>query len=179
MRDWARRIDENLFPVSGRDDADSIESDLRAILKDQSKTETERLAELAVRLGQGKFRADLLREFGNACSATRLAVPAALRASHIVPWKKADHDERRDPKNGLLLSANLDALFDRHMITFGPDGKLQMSALLAPHDTERLGPMPDLPWTPCDERAAYLRRHNAEFERWEIKRLDYVSASAR
>lgn len=69
--------------------------------------------------------------------------------------------------NGLLLSANIDALFDRYMITFRPSGKLEVSKLITQTALERLGPIQDLQRTPCDERAAYLRLHNAEFERLE------------
>ena len=179
MQDWARRIDEVFFPPTGNQESGQIQSDLRTILEDTSKSETERLAEVAVRLGQGKFRADLAQEFGNACAATRLAVLPVLRASHIVPWKKSNGSQRLDPMNGLLLSANMDALFDRYMITFRPDGKLEVSKSVTQRDLERLGPIQDLQSKPCDRRSAYLRLHNAEFERLEQERLEYVRASAR
>ena len=179
MQDWARRIDEVFFPPSGNQESDQILSDLRTLLEDTSKSETERLAEVAVRLGQGKFRADLEQEFGNACAATRLAVLPVLRASHIVPWKKSNGAQRLDPMNGLLLSANMDALFDRYMITFRPDGKLEVSKSVTQLDLERLGPIQDLQRKPCDRRSAYLRLHNSEFERLEQERLEYVRASAR
>jgi hypothetical protein len=178
MRDWARRIDEIFFRSTGSREAEQIQDDLRTILEDGAKSETERFAEVAVRLGQGKFRADLEREFGNACAVTRLAILPALRASHIVPWGKSVGAQRLDPKNGLLLSANIDALFDRYMITFRPDGTLEISKSLTQRDLERLGPMQDLQSKPCDRRAAYLRLHNAEFERLEQERWEYVKASA-
>jgi hypothetical protein len=179
MRDWARRIDEVFFRSSGSWEVEQVQNDLRSIWEDSSKSETERLAELAVRLGQGKFRADLEQEFGNACAVTQLAIRSVLRASHIVPWRASVSAERRDPKNGLLLSANIDALFDRYMITFRPNGTLEVSQSLTQRDLEKLGPIQDLQSTPCEKRAAYLRRHNAEFERLEQERLEYVMASAR
>lgn len=179
MQDSARRIDEVFFPPSGSREPDQIQNDLRSILEDRSKSETQRLAEMAVRLGQGKFRADLEREFGNACAATRLAVLPVLRASHILPWRSSVGAQRLDPMNGLLLSANMDALFDRYMVTFRPDGKLELSTTMMQRDLERLGPIQDLQIKPCDKRAAYLRLHNAEFERLERDRLQYVRASAR
>lgn len=177
MRDWARRIDEVFFPSTGNRDTEQIQDDVGSILQDTSKSETDRMAEVAVRLGQGKFRADLEREFGNACAATRLTVLPALRASHIVPWRRSNGAQRLDPKNGLLLSANLDALFDRYLITFRPDGKVQVSECITERDLERLGPIPDLQIQPCERRAAYLRLHNAEFERLERERLRYLRAS--
>lgn len=179
MQDWARRIDEVFFPPRGSREPECIQNDLCTLLEDLSKSETERLAEVAVRLGQGKFRADLELEFGNACASTRLAVRPVLRASHIVPWSNSVGAQRLDPMNGLLLSANIDALFDRYMITFRPDGKLEASKLITKPDLERLGPIQDLQRKPCDERAAYLRQHNAEFERLERERLEYVKASTR
>lgn len=154
MRDWARRIDEEFFPSKGSGDAVQIQNDVLAILADTSKSETERLAEVAVRLGQGQFRSDLDAEFGGACAATGLSVRPALRASHILPWKNPSGTQRRD-------------------------GKLECSGVLKRLDRERLGPMPNLAIMPCDERAAYLQLHNAEFERLEKKRAEYVRTSVR
>lgn len=177
MRDWARRIDKVFFGQTGSPNGEEVQDDLLSILADSSKSETERLVEVAARLGQGKFRADLEQEFGNACAATRLTVSPVLRASHIVPWRDSDPVERLDPKNGLLLSANLDALFDRYMITFRPNGELVVSNSLTTRDRETLGPIGNLLEAPCDRRAAYLRRHNAEFDRLEHKRTAYASNS--
>jgi hypothetical protein len=179
MRDWARRIDEAFFPSRGTSEPAQVQDDLRSILADTSKPETERLAEVAARLGQGKFRADLEREFGNACAATRVGIGPALRASHIVPWRHAVGAQRLDPMNGLLLSANLDALFDRYMITFLPDGKVAISSSLMPQDLERLGPVPDLHRAPCEKRAGYLKQHNAEFVLLEQQRAEHAKASNR
>lgn len=176
MRDWARTIDETLFLAECNHASEAMLRDLRAIVADTTKPATERIDELAVRLGQGRFRDDLRREFGNACAATGLTALPVLRASHIVPWG-ADEDERLNPKNGLLLSANLDALFDRYLITFDPDGKLKVSVLVTKRDQERLGPLQDLQSKPCEARAAFLRRHNTEFERRERQRLADVAAS--
>jgi predicted restriction endonuclease len=156
-----------------------MQNDLLSMLEDTSQSATERLAEVAVRLGQGKFRAGLAQEFENACAATRLAVLPVLRASHIVPWKDSLGAQRLDPMNGLLLSANMDALFDRYMITCRLDGKLEASKSLTQNDLERLGPLEDLQSKPCDRRAAYLSMHHAEFERLEQDCLEYVRASDR
>ena len=46
-------------------------------------------------------------------------------ASHIKPWAKCDSlHERLDGENGLALSPNIDALFDKGFITFSDDGEL-------------------------------------------------------
>lgn len=53
-----------------------------------------------------------------------------LIASHIVPWKDADHDQKIDVDNALLLDAITDRLFDRGHITFDQEGKLIKSKKL-------------------------------------------------
>ena len=58
-----------------------------------------------------------------------------LRASHIKEWSESSREERIDANNGLLLCANHDALFDRHLISFEPDtGNICISASI---DTEQ------------------------------------------
>jgi len=42
-------------------------------------------------------------------------------ASHIKPWSACTNEERLDTRNGLLLSALMDKLFDRYFITFEPE----------------------------------------------------------
>ncbi len=50
-----------------------------------------------------------------------------LRASHIKPWAQSSNEERLSADNGFLLSANLDALFDRHLISFLDNGEMLIS----------------------------------------------------
>jgi hypothetical protein len=177
MRDWARRIDEVFFGRIGSSSAEGVQDDLLTIIRDGSKSETERFAEVAARLGQGKFRADLEQEYASACAATGLTVSPALRASHIVPWRASNAKERLDPKNGLLLSANLDALFDRYLVTFRPNGELALSNSLTRVDQGNLGPLKKLMQAPCDKRGAYLARHNAVFDQFERERAAYADRS--
>ncbi|MDR8048034.1 HNH endonuclease [Burkholderia cenocepacia] len=174
MREWARTIDKALFWHTDAVGEKGLEDDVSSILNDQSKSPTERLAEVAVRLGQGKFRTDLEQEFGTRCAVTGLTIVPVLRASHIVPWRTANHDERRDPNNGLLLSANVDALFDRYLISFRPDGVVMYSSFLNGHDKRNLGPIGNLLVPPSELRAGYLRRHNEAFETLERERRRYA-----
>lgn len=178
MRSWARSIDAMLFGHADDVGADELEKDLSAILKDESKPATERLAEVAIRLGQGKFRSALEQEFDNTCAVSGLTVGPVLRASHIVPWRVASPVERRDPNNGLLLSANVDALFDRYLISFRPDGEVMYSDFLNGHDKTLLGPIGSLLVRPSARRADYLRRHNEEFEKREGERSRYAYTSS-
>jgi hypothetical protein len=101
-------------------------------------TEAERL--VRERIGQDKFRAALMDYWGGACAATGVAVPEALRASHIKPWAECENDaERLCVYNGLLLVANLDALFDKFFASFDEDGRLLVSSRLAAGEREKLG----------------------------------------
>lgn len=94
-----------------------------------TSTEIERL--VRQRVGQDVFREALMKYWGGACAVTGVAVPEVLRASHCKPWAECESDsERLDVYNGLLLSANLDALFDRGLITFDDAGGIVISSLL-------------------------------------------------
>jgi hypothetical protein len=88
---------------------------------------TTRDALVAARVGQGAFRASLIKVWGGACAVTGCAELSVLRASHIQPWRHSDDRERLDFANGLLLTANLDALFDAGLITFEDDGRMVRS----------------------------------------------------
>lgn len=52
------------------------------------------------------------------------------RASHIKSYSSSNEQEKYDLNNGLLLSANADALFDKHLITISEDKKLIFSFLI-------------------------------------------------
>lgn len=92
-------------------------------------TEVERIVKQ--RVGQDTFREALVDYWGSACAVTGIALPEVLRASHAKPWADCDDDnERLDVFNGFLLVANLDALFDRGLITFDASGALIASPRL-------------------------------------------------
>ena len=101
------------------------------------RTETE--VTRAARLGQDRFRRDLMDRWDRRCALTGLALPDLLRASHIKPWCDSSATERLDPHNGLLLALHVDGLFDRGLITFEDDGTLTPSSTLDPEVLERLG----------------------------------------
>ena len=78
------------------------------------------------RIGQDKFRKKLISKYGK-CQICSIDIETALRASHIKPWSKSNNKERLDPKNGLLLCANHDVLFDKHLISFSDNGEILIS----------------------------------------------------
>lgn len=101
-------------------------------------TEVERL--VRQRVGQNKFREAMLEYWGGACAVTGVAIPEVLRASHAKPWAECSSDaERLDVFNGFLLSANLDALFDRFLISFDEEGYLIVAPALRNVDLTLLG----------------------------------------
>lgn len=57
------------------------------------------------------------------CMLENLAYPS-LVASHIKPFISSNENEAYDPNNGLLLSRNMDILFDQGYISFGDDGDM-------------------------------------------------------
>lgn len=63
------------------------------------------------------------------CMIERLSYPS-LVASHIKPFIKSDENEAYDPNNGLLLSRNMDILFDQGYISFEDNGKIIYSTKL-------------------------------------------------
>ncbi|WP_373950843.1 HNH endonuclease [Vibrio pomeroyi] len=95
-----------------------------------NKTERESL--VLSRIGQGKFRQNVINSWGNGecCALTLTSVREILIASHIVPWSKCESDEQRlDGANGILLCAHIDKLFDAHLLTFIKKGSKYISKL--------------------------------------------------
>lgn len=126
-------------------------------------TEVERL--VRQRVGQARYRDALLTYWGGSCAVTGIAVTEALRASHAKPWAEcADDAERLDAFNGFLLVANLDALFDRFLISFDDAGHLLTSIRLSPSDLPGLGIHPGmtLRWLASEHRY-YLQWHRECF----------------
>ena len=87
------------------------------------------------RLGQGKFRKDLIKMFNGICFITGFNKTELLVASHIKPWKVSSDMERLDPYNGLLLIPNYDKLFDKGYISFNPISfKMEIAKSLSSED---------------------------------------------
>lgn len=128
-------------------------------------TEVERM--VRQRVGQNKFRDAMLDYWCGACAVTGVALPAVLRASHAKPWAECTTDaERLDVFNGFLLSANLDALFDRCLISFDEQGLLVVAPVLAETDLQPLGISPGmkLRWVNALHQP-YLTLHRGRLQR--------------
>lgn len=147
--------------------AAQLTQDLRDLAWNKPKTtETERL--VSARIGQGDFRDALIGRHPK-CVITGIDFLPVLIASHIKDWSVANDSERLDPENGLLLSANLDRLFDRKLLTVEPDnGVIRVSSLIPPLVQASLGvrdrlPIHDLRGISGVRRREYLRYHNDRF----------------
>jgi hypothetical protein len=92
--------------------------------KCQGLPETTRRALINARIGQGGYRQRMLKVWQGRCAVTGLGIQEALTASHAMAWKDCDNMERLDEYNGLLLSATVDRLFDRGLISFSDTGRL-------------------------------------------------------
>ena len=90
------------------------------------------------RIGQSNFRSQVLR-YWRTCAVTGCSVLSVLKASHIKPWANSLPHEQLDTFNGLLLIANLDALFDCGLISFSDEGAIQISSKLDKNQYEFLG----------------------------------------
>lgn len=115
------------FPMKRFEDL--VAKEVESIKPEEMKTEVER--QVKQRLGQQEYRNSLLSYWKNACAVTGINIPEILRASHAKPWSDCQSDaERLNVFNGFLLTANLDALFDRGLITFDDSGNLICSEKL-------------------------------------------------
>lgn len=108
------------------------------IYQDPNISETEKQQLVKARLGQGLFR-DRLVAFWGKCCVTGLDLRSVLRASHIKPWRDCCNSERLDVYNGLLLSPNMDALFDKGFISFSDTGEILISSQLTEDYMHLLG----------------------------------------
>jgi len=105
---------------------------------DTEPQETEREALINSRVGQGRYRKGVIKLWGM-CAVTKVQEQSLLKASHIKPWIKSSDSEKLDPCNGLLLTPNLDSLFNDGYITFQDDGAIAISKKLTKGDKDKLG----------------------------------------
>jgi hypothetical protein len=142
LAQWLRRasaLAQSLPNQAAVDFDTQVQQALAALpAADTQSTEVQRL--VRQRVGQERYRQAMLSYWGGACSVTGLTLQPALRASHAKPWADCTTDaERLDVFNGFLLSANLDALFDKFLISFADDGALLVSPQLSAADRQLLG----------------------------------------
>jgi len=113
-----------------------------AIAADTAIRETERMALVLARRGQGLFR-DNVRSIERACRITKVERMEHLIASHVQPWRDCSNEQRLDGENGLLLTPTVDHLFDKGFISFEDSGQLIVSPVADQRSLKRMGIDPE------------------------------------
>jgi 5-methylcytosine-specific restriction enzyme A len=144
--------------------AASYAAEYDAALDWNKPNETERRGLITSRVGQGAYRKSILYRWEFRCAVTGYNKKDILIASHIVPWNEASQDQRLDVNNGILLSPNYDALFDRHLISFEDSGKIILSESLVRTNYEELG-------LTGNERVKMFSRENFDYLSFHRNRL--------
>ena len=97
-----------------------------------------------------------------------------FRASHIKRYADCSDQEKFDLNNGILMCANADALFDKHLITIDEKGEIIFSELIK-NDRVLINKLllnqPVFKDILNAERLHYLEEHRRVFKEKEIKRL--------
>jgi putative restriction endonuclease len=128
----------DVLPVAA-DDLDFWEHTIeQEIADDPEIRETERLAIIRARNGQGLFK-ERVRQIETKCRITHVDNPVHLVASHCKPWRDCTNEERLDGENGLLLTPSIDHLFDRGFIGFEDSGVLIVSPVAHRPSLQRMG----------------------------------------
>lgn len=117
----------------------TVEDDEIVFKETQNPEKTERLARQKVRIGQSRFRKNLLSEMEK-CPITGIDDQRILIASHIKPWVYSNDKERLNTKNGLMLSPLFDKLFDKStgLITFTTGKRILISNKISDENKVRL-----------------------------------------
>lgn len=122
-------------------------------------------AVIEARRGQGPFRWRVRQYWGGRCAVTGCSLTSVLVASHIKPWADSTDVERVDGFNGVLLTPNLDKLFDAHLISFDKAGGLLVAPKLSGSDAMLLGLNSDMRLSSIHPRhLPYLTLHRKRCE---------------
>lgn len=118
---------ENLFEL-----ADAAEAIGRSDPDDEGEGKKKILREVAIRLGQPKFRDELVQAYGGKCAVSGCAILQILQAAHISPYNGA---KTNHVTNGILLRADIHTLFDLGLLRI--DSESRVVSIASPlHGTE-------------------------------------------
>ncbi|MBD5166665.1 MAG: HNH endonuclease [Helicobacter sp.] len=133
---------------------------LDSINKNTSFNAQEKEKISSARIGQGKYREGLLSECPF-CPITMVSDDRLLIASHIKPWRMSNDFEKTDPKNGFMLTPNIDFLFDRGFISFLDSKQMLLSPWISKLTYKNLGLVDSkvYPKLPTEDREKYLQFH--------------------
>jgi predicted restriction endonuclease len=111
---------------------------MEQVIADHTIPDTTRQAVVLARRGQGLFKQNVQR-IETRCRVTGVDQVEHLRASHCKPWRDASNAERLDGENGLLLTPDVDHLFDRGFISFEDGGEVLVSPVAHRESLRRMG----------------------------------------
>lgn len=118
------------YPYSNKLPEDTVKEmeDMASEVNSLPLSSTEKDQMIRARIGQGKFKRDLLKQ-SDKCRLCSVSDQRFLIGSHIKPWSKCEEkpNERIDPFNGFLLCPNHDSLFDKGLISFNDSGEIIIS----------------------------------------------------
>lgn len=165
---WHKTLNAAGFTIYRKSEKDidrSLANDLANLLKPPRSTTT--VAKILARVGQGAFRRELLNYWGYQCAVTDIDQVEVLRAAHIERW--GDCTSKKEPlrlsvENGLLLSANLDCLFEVGLIAFSDSGEMLFSKQLKPAVVKQMNLKKSmrLRIEPTPQQAIHLKVHRKE-----------------
>lgn len=115
-----------------------------SLLKDDEALGQMVLRESWHRENHNVFRNRVWTMWEGRCAVTGAHCNGMLIASHIKPWADSSETERTSEHNGLLLSAGIDALFDRGLIGFNADGGIVTSSKMVRDTREVFGIRPGM-----------------------------------
>ncbi len=107
-----------------------FKEDAKVIFGEDLKQEVKKRDGYLHRIYKNLLKEEVDEKLGQTkCMLENLAYPS-LVASHIKPFISSNDNEAYDPNNGLLLSRNMDILFDQGYISFSDDGDMICSGKL-------------------------------------------------
>lgn len=121
---WTAAAPVTNQPFSGQ--VEWEEHQVKEVLTNTAIPDTEKEAIVMARRGQGIFR-KRVTQIERRCRVTGVTAAEFLRASHAKPWRDSNNEERLDGENGLLLTPDVDLLFDRGFISFENNGDVLVS----------------------------------------------------
>jgi putative restriction endonuclease len=133
-----RQAAQDVKPIAA-DDLDFWERQLELeLVNDSTLQETERLAIIRARNGQGLFK-ERVSAIESGCRITGMSNPVHPMGSHCKPWRDSTNEERLNGEKGLLLTPSIDHLFDRGFIGFENNGALIISPVAHRPSLQRMG----------------------------------------
>lgn len=133
---WSASSPMSEQPLSGQIEWE--EHQVAEVITSTTIPDTEKQAIVMARRGQGLFR-KRVAQIERRCRVTGVTAAEFLRASHAKPWRDSSNEERLDGENGLLLTPDVDLLFDRGFISFKDNGGVLVSPVADRAEMAKMG----------------------------------------